>query len=77
MTSSQENSVPPSIALAHMALGLAESRVTSNGNHWEILGFWTVHRCEPCDRASLNPAIHPVSSEYYRIIDRMNTGEAP
>jgi hypothetical protein len=60
-----------------MALTLAESRVTAHGCHWDVKGFWTVYKCEPCDRASLNPAIHPVSDEYYRIIDRITRGEKP
>jgi hypothetical protein len=58
------------IGLADMAMRLAEQR---SG----IIGFWTRHKLEPCERSWANPATHEVSAEYYKIIDRLSRGEQP
>jgi len=66
---------PPSIALARMAICLAEERAEQAMRG--IKGLWTVHKIEPNPRDLVNPAIHPCSAEYYRIIDRISRGEHP
>ena len=65
----------PSIALARMVMHLAESRAAAA--NFGLAGFWTVCKIEPCTRDVLKPAIHPLSAEYYRIIDRLTRGERP
>jgi len=62
------------MALANMAMCLAEQRT---GRTWPVLGFWTQCKIEPCPRAFVNSAMHPVSFEYYAILDRLARGEAP
>jgi hypothetical protein len=64
------------IGLADMAMTLAENRVVVSEGPW-VAGFWTRLKIPPCDRNELNPVIHPVSAEYYAIIDRISRGEAP
>jgi len=60
------------LGLARKAMVLAESRAGHS-----VKGFWTRYKLEPCQRAVLNPEIHPFSREYYRIIDRITRGETP
>lgn len=67
----EENNVPPMGGIAIMAIELAEWRNPA------LQGFWTRNRIPPCDRDQVNPYIHPVSAEYYRIIDRIARGERP
>lgn len=64
------------IGLIDMAMCLAERRV-SVGENWSLAGFWTCHKIEPVYRDFVNPALHPVAAEYYRIIDRLSRGEKP
>jgi len=63
------------IGLVDMTMRLAEQRAQALSGGWSVVGFWTIHKIAPCDRAVLNPKIHPVSAEYYRIIDRLSRGE--
>lgn len=68
---------PPSIALATMAMEVAEKRAAAAINNWSLIGFWTRYKIPPCDRNVLSPVIHPVSAEFYRILDRLSAGEQP
>lgn len=61
--------------IASMAMGLAELRLCRRQECFD--GFWTRYRISPVDRCALHPAIHPVSVEYYAIIDRITRGEKP
>lgn len=67
---------PPSIALAMMAMCLAEQRTIAAGNYWPK-GYWTFWKIRPRDRDQVSPTIHPLSTEYYKIIDRLSAGETP
>jgi hypothetical protein len=62
------------MGLAGMAMSLAERRAVESG-HRAVMGFWTDLKLTPCDRGDLNPALYPISAEYYAILDRISRGE--
>jgi hypothetical protein len=61
------------IGFVNLAMRLAESRAATG----RLVGYWTVYKLAPTSRDSALPDIHPISTEYYRIIDRVARGERP
>jgi hypothetical protein len=60
------------MGLADMAMRLAEERGPNSTK-----GFWTTRHLDPAPRKCARPETHPVSAEYYAIIDRISRGEKP
>jgi hypothetical protein len=60
------------MGLADMAMRLAEKRGPDYTK-----GFWTIQHLDPSPRKYARRATHPVSAEYYAIIDRISRGEKP
>lgn len=65
------------MGLAKMALRLAEDRACKKYPAQNLEGF-TDLGCEPTERDDIGAEeLHPISREYYRIIDRIARGETP
>jgi len=69
----------PSVALAMMALRLAEYRAAEAQHDRGWVGFHSDNYGMPSGRAEcqLNPSAYPVSSRYYEIIDAIAQGKTP